>query len=270
MTIKRNFSVYETMAVALSREFGDFEHGFMGLGTGDRSFTLAVSIPTVASQLAIAKGKDFIAQYGVLFEPDIAKTPHSFADPYLINWPARSQFPVELCLDTFRCGKMTCSFISGAQVDPYGNLNSVVIGDQQKPKVRLPGSIAQADHAAYSGRTFIILPHDLRIFVEKVDFISAVGYGDGPGYREKYGLKGGGPAKVFTTKAVLGFHPESKRMVLESVHPGVTVEDVVANTGFELIIPDHVNETAAPTAEELQIIRTQIDPKSYYMEAKIR
>lgn len=265
-----DFTVEEVMAVALSREFGPFEHGFIGLGTGGRAFTLAVGVPTVAIHLAHAQGKDFIAQYGVMFEPVISETPPSFADPYLLNWRSRALIPVDLCLDTFRRGKMTCSFISGAQIDPYGNLNSVVIGDHDRPKVRLTGPIAQADHAAYARRTYPILPHDKRVFVEKVDFISAVGYGDGPGYREKYGLKGGGPGKVITTRAVLGFDPDTKRMRLESVHPGVTVEEVVENTGFELIIPPNVPETTPPTEEDLRLIRTQIDPHGYFLQAKVR
>ena len=167
------------MAAALSRQFGEKEHGFIGLGTGDRAFILAVGIPTVAAQLAIERGADFCLQYGTLFDPDVAGMPETLGDPDLLRWECAARLPVERCLDVFRRGLMTCSFISGAQIDRFGNLNSVRIGRDGPPTVRLTGPIAQADHAVFAQRTFVIVPHERRVFVERVDFVSAPGYGEG-------------------------------------------------------------------------------------------
>jgi glutaconate CoA-transferase subunit B len=258
------------MAVALSRQFRDREHAFIGLGTGDRAFIYAVGIPTVAAQLAADRGVDFCLQYGTLLDPSISGFPESLGDPDLLAWECAARLPVERCLDVFRRGLMTCSFISGAQIDTFGNLNSVRIGRGGLPRVRLTGPIAQADHAVFAQRTFVIMPHERRTFVERVDFVSAPGHGDGPGWRESLGLPGGGPEKVITDKAVLGFHPETRRMTLDSVHPGVTVDDVVAATGFELVIPAGVGQTPLPSDAELAAIRERIDPTGKLLQARIK
>jgi glutaconate CoA-transferase subunit B len=258
------------MAVALSRQFGAKEHAFVGLGTGDRAFIYAVGIPTVAARLAIERGADISLQYGTLFDPDIERLPPTLGDPDLLRWPCAARVPVERCLDVFRRGMMTCSFISGAQIDRFGNLNSVRIGRGERPTVRLTGPIAQTDHAVFAQRTFVIMPHERRVFVERVDFISAPGHGDGPGWRERHGLPGGGPAKVITDKAVLGFDEATRRMRLESVHPGVTVDEVIAATGFELLIASDVTETAPPSAAELAALRERIDPQGKLLAARIK
>ncbi len=260
----------EIMSVALSRQFRAREHAFIGLGTGDRAFIYAVGIPTVAAQLAADRGVDFCLQYGTLLDPSITGIPDSLGDPDLLDWECAARLPVERCLDVFRRGLMTCSFISGAQIDKFGNLNSVRIGREGPPKVRLTGPIAQADHAVFAQRTFVIMPHERRVFVDRVDFISAPGHGDGPGWRERQGLPGGGPDKVITDKAVLGFDAVSRRMTLDSVHPGVTVDEVVAATGFELLIPAGVGETPSPSAAELAAIRGRIDPTGKLLQARIK
>jgi glutaconate CoA-transferase subunit B len=260
----------EVMAVALSRQFGEKEHGFVGLGTGDRAFIYAVGIPTVASQLAVERGCDFSLQYGTLFEPDVAATPETLGDPDLLQWRCAARVPVARCLDVFRRGMMTCSFISGAQIDRFGNLNSVRIGRGERPDVRLTGPIAQADHAVFAQRTFVIVPHERRVFVERVDFVSAPGYGEGRDWRKRLGLPGGGPAKVITDKAVLGFDQETMSMRLESVHPGITVDEVVDATGFELIIPTDVRVTEIPSDAELMAIRQRIDRSGKLLKAAVR
>lgn len=263
-------TVLEVMVTAVSNELRDGDHGFVGLGTGGRAFINAVSIPSLAMELARRhRGIDVISQYGVLFEPDLSKTPECFADPFLLKWSAAAHVPVDFCLDVFRRGKMTVSFISGVQIDPYGNLNSVVVGKHDKPKIRLTGPIAQTDHAAYAGRTIIIMPHERRTFVEKVDFISAVGYGDGPDYRRRHGLLGGGPAMVVTELAVMRFEPGTKRMYLASLHPGVSLAEVMDRTGFALDCGAEVPVTPVPTVEELSIIR-ETDAKGLWLEAKIQ
>ncbi len=159
-------------------------------------------------------------------------------------------------------GMVDYTFLGGAQIDMYGNLNSTMIGaDYARPDVRLPGSGGANDFASLCWQTVSIMVHDRRKFVPKVDFITSPGYLDGPGAREAAGLPpGSGPYKVISTLAVMGFDPASKRMRVDSLHPGVSKEDVIANTGFELLFSDPLPTTAEPTEQELTILRTQVDP----------
>jgi acyl CoA:acetate/3-ketoacid CoA transferase beta subunit len=115
----------------------------------------------------------------------------------------------------------------------------------------------------------IVVPQERRVFVERVDFISGLGFGDGPGYRERYQHHGGGPGKVVTNLAVLDFHPQTKRMRVQSLHPGVTREQVEANTGFSLEFPNPIPVTPPPTPAEVELIRTQIDLRGVWLQAKV-
>jgi glutaconate CoA-transferase subunit B len=152
--------------------------------------------------------------------------------------------------------------VGAAQLDMYGNPNNSVIGDDyHRPKVRLPGTAGLGDMGSLGKRLFYWnTNHSARALVEKVDFRSAAGFLGGGDEREKLGLAGG-PEIVVTNLAVLDFHPDSRRMRLRSVHPGVTVEQVQQATGFELLLPEgDVPETAAPTAEQVRLLREVIDP----------
>jgi glutaconate CoA-transferase subunit B len=169
--------------------------------------------------------------------------------------------------ETAARGFVDYGFLGGAQVDPYGNLNSTIIGPQHHPpKVRLPGSGGANDVGSLCWRNIIIIRHDTRRFVPDVDFVTTPGYLTGPGAREAAGLPPGtGPVAVVSTLALLGFDEETKRMKLLATHPGVTVDQVVENTGFELIIPDQVEQNEPPTEEELRILREEVDPGGFYI-----
>lgn len=261
-----NYTLEELLAVEVSRHIQDGEMGFVGVGTGGPAFIRAVGIPAVASRLAqLRHAPNYTIMFGPILDPalDADSIPETNFEPDLIRWPCRSQITVEEALCIFKRGKMGIGFVSGAQIDRYGNLNIVCIGDYNSPKVRLPGPLAQPDHSAHAKRVFALQKHDRRTFVEKVDFVSAAGN------REREGLPGGGPAWVFTDLAVMDFDPETKRMRLASIHPGVTVDQVIENTGFELEIPEHVPFTAAPSGEELELIRTKIDPGRKWLNARI-
>lgn len=162
-------------------------------------------------------------------------------------------------------GIVDYTFLGGAQMDMYGNLNSTMIGtDHSRPKVRLPGSGGAADLASLCWRTMMITPQDPRRFVARLNFLTSPGYLDGPGAREAAGLPPGtGPYKVITDLCVIGFDKSTCRMIVESVHPGVTREQVAANTGFELLWADDVAVSEPPTEEELNILRTEVDPYRY-------
>lgn len=169
-------------------------------------------------------------------------------------------------METAQRGFIEYGFLGGAQIDPYGNLNSTVIGDFKQPKVRLPGSGGGNDVGSFCWQTIAIMRHDKRRFVEQVDFITTPGYLNGPGARESAGLPPGtGPYRVVSNLAVLGYHPNTKRMMLLATQPGVYVEDVVENTGFELVIPDQVESNPPPTTEELRILREEVDRDRYYI-----
>src|SRR5262249_19520307 len=139
-------------------------------------------------------------------------------------------------------GMMDYTFLSGAQIDPFGNLNSTMIGgDYRKPKVRLPGSGGANDLASFCWRTLILMRHDAKKFVEKLDFMASPGYLTGPGAREAAGLPAGtGPHRVITELGVFGFHPESKRMMVLSLHPGKTLKQVQDATGFKLEVVENI------------------------------
>jgi glutaconate CoA-transferase, subunit B len=163
-------------------------------------------------------------------------------------------------------GFVDYGFLGGAQIDPYGNLNSTVIGDHDHPKVRLPGSGGANDVGSHCWKTIAIMRHDRRRFLEKIDFITTPGYLGGPGEREKAGLATGtGPYRVVSNLAVMGFDPDCLRMTLLATQPGVSVQDVIDNTGFELIIPDQIEQNPPPTDAELEILRQQVDKDRLYI-----
>jgi glutaconate CoA-transferase subunit B len=169
-------------------------------------------------------------------------------------------------METAQRGFIDYGFLGGAQIDPYGNLNSIVIGDHDHPKARLPGSGGGNDVGSHCWKTVAIMGHDARRFVSKVDCVTTPGYLSGAGARESAGLpRGTGPAYVVSTLALMDYEPESCRMRLKATHPGVTVEEVVASTGFELIVPQEVGHNEPPSAEELRLLREEIDPEKLYI-----
>jgi glutaconate CoA-transferase subunit B len=168
-------------------------------------------------------------------------------------------------METCQRGLIDYTFLGGAQIDAYGNLNSTIIGsDYLRPRIRLPGSGGANDLGSLCWRILVVTQHDPRRFVEKVDFITTPGYLTGPGAREAAGLPAGtGPYKVISDLAVMGFDATSKRMQVESLHPGVTLEQVRARTSFELLVREPLGTTAPPTPDQLHLLRTEVDPHRY-------
>src|SRR5438309_812551 len=153
-------------------------------------------------------------------------------------------------METCQRGQMDYCFLGGAQIDAYGNLNSTLLGgDYRKPKVRFPGSGGANDLASLCWRILVVTNHDRRRFVGKLDFLTTPGYLTGPGAREAAGLPPGtGPYRVITDLAVMGYHAQTKRMEVISLHPGVTLEQVQANTGFQLRAHTPLQTTDPPSA----------------------
>jgi glutaconate CoA-transferase subunit B len=169
-------------------------------------------------------------------------------------------------METAQRGFIDYGFLGGAQIDCYGNLNSTTIGEHDRPKARLPGSGGGNDVGSLCWMTVAIMQHDKRRFVPQVDFITTPGFLSGAGAREKAGLpRGTGPVNVVSTLALMDYDKISCRMRLVATHPGVTVDDVIANTGFDLIIPEKVGVNAPPNMEELRLLREEIDPEKLYI-----
>ena len=169
-------------------------------------------------------------------------------------------------METAQRGLVDYGFLGGAQIDMYGNLNSTVIGPQEKPKVRLPGSGGANDIGSSCWKTIAVMQHTARRFIPKVDFLTTAGFLDGPGARDRAGLPANsGPYRVVSNLALMGYDDQSCRMKLLATNPGVTVEQVVENTGFELLIADEVGQNAPPSETELKLLRKEIDPTGLYI-----
>jgi glutaconate CoA-transferase, subunit B len=170
--------------------------------------------------------------------------------------------------DTFlfaQRGFLDYGFMGGAQIDQYGNLNTSVIGGGYwNPTVRLPGTGGANDIISLCREVIILTTHEKRRFVERVDFITSPGHVAGGESRRQAGLLFGGVSRVVTTLGIFGFDPDSRRMRLDAVHPGVSREMVAAQTGFELLIPEEVETTPPPTDEELETLRA-IDPERRFL-----
>ncbi|TMI89729.1 MAG: CoA-transferase [Bacillati bacterium ANGP1] len=155
-------------------------------------------------------------------------------------------------------GRVDVGFLGGAEVDRFGNLNTTWAEDRGR-RIRLPGSGGAADIAALARRTVVLVHHERRRFPERVRYLTSPGFGTGRGWRETVGLVRGGPGRVITSLGVFGFDPESGEMVLESLHPGVTLEELRAETGWPVRAAPDLRETPGPTREELDAIR-RFDP----------
>ena len=155
-------------------------------------------------------------------------------------------------------GRISVGFLGAAQIDRFGNINSTVVGSYGHPAVRLPGAGGAPEIAASAGEVIVIVRQTPRIFVPRCDFRTSVGFGDGPGAREKLGLRGAGPTVVITDLGVLRPDPATCVLVLTELHPNVTVDDARAATGWELRVADNVGATAPPTDDELTALRALV------------
>lgn len=161
-------------------------------------------------------------------------------------------------VDTFlfaQRGRFDYGFVGAAQIDRYGNINTTLIGDPSRPKVRLPGSGGANDIVSSCREVLVITRHERRRFVERVDFVTSPGWIDGGESRLRAGLTNDGPTAVITDLAVLDFEPQSRRMRLAALQPGMTVDAVAEATGLELVIPSHVPRLPVPRPEELEALR---------------
>jgi len=227
-----------------------------------KSVFVGTGIPMVAAMLAQrthAKNILIIFEAGGI-GPIVPELPISVGDSRTFH-KAIAASSMHDVMSACQNGYIDFSFLGGAALDKYGNLNTTVIGDWAKPKVRLPGSGGANDLGSFSWKTIILMRgQSPRTFVDKLDFITTPGFLGGPGCREESGLPiNTGPFRVITQLGVYGFEGKSKRMELLAVHPGVSVSEALAASSFEILVNDSVTTTPEPTDEQLHILRT-IDP----------
>jgi glutaconate CoA-transferase subunit B len=263
-----NYSLNELMSVAVSRELHDGEIAFIGVGTSGRAFTLACGIPLVAARLAQkTHAPTFTVYWGNHLSPDLSEMPEKLTQDNITRWKAAACPPtISDKIDMLTRGRFDISFDSAPQIDRYGNLNITAIGEYNNPTVRLVGCLAQPEHLAFAKRPIIVTDLSKKSFVEKVDFITSVGYLEGSTSRLEAGLENGGPWCVVTDKAVFDFRSESKGMRIQSIHPGESIKSVLDSMSFEPIIPDDIPTTVPPSQKELELIRLSIDPNKVFLK----
>jgi len=248
---------YNTMELMICVAARLLEEGStVGVGTGAPCAAAMLAQKTHAPNLFIVFEAGGLA-------PQLPSMPISVGDSRT-SYRALMATSMNDILDACQRGMVDYTFLGGAQIDPFGNLNSTVIGDYEKPKVRFPGSGGANDFASFCWRMMVMTMHDSRRFVEELDFLTTPGYLTGPGAREAAGLpKDSGPYKVITDLAVMGFDESTKRMQVESLHPGVTFKKVQESTAFEMLRMAAVEQTVPPNEDELRILREEVDPFRY-------
>jgi glutaconate CoA-transferase subunit B len=250
------YTLTELMAVVAAREIRDGEVVFAGTG-----------LPMLGVMLA---QRTHAPRCIIIFEAGtvasrLAHLPMSVGDPRVMRGAATAAGLMEVFTYILQAGRVDVGFLSGAQVDRFGNINSTSIGrDPRHPSVRFSGSGGACDIACLAKRTIIIAKHEKRRFPEKVDYVTSPGWLGGGTSRLDSGLVRGGPDAVVTTMGVMRFRADSRAAYLTSYHPGLTPRAVAEATGFPLEVSEAV-ETPAPGPEELRILREDVDPEGIFL-----
>ena len=245
------YSNSEMMAIAAGRLISDGDIVFAGTG-------VSMLAATVAKRIYAPRAVVFFETGGI--DPSLDEIPMTVADLRAMSGTALNSGLIEAFSTVGHRKLRTVAFLGAAQIDKYGNLNTTCIGDYYKPKKRFSGSGGGNDVASLASGVITFMQHEKRKFVEKLDYLTSVGWHRGGSSRQELGLKRGGAMAVVTNLGLLRFHEETKEMYLAEYFPGVTVEHVQENTGFELDV-SNAKEAAPPTAEELATLREEVDPQ---------
>lgn len=238
------YSSDEIMSVVAARQLRDGQVCFVGIGLPSEAANLA--------RLTHAPNVVLIYESGTIgTRPDVL--PLSIGDGELAERADLVVSVPEIFAYWLQAGRVDVGFLSAAQIDPYGNLNSTVVGDYDDPKVRLPGAGGAPEIASSAGEVIVMLRQSPRTFVPAVDFISSVGFGRGGEGRT--GHPGAGPTVVITDLGVLRPEAVSHELHLVAVHPGIDVEEVVDRTGWPLQVAPDLATTEPPSEDELQVLR---------------
>ncbi len=240
----------EMMTVAAARALGNDDICFVGIGLPSAACNLA--------RLTHAPRLTLVYESGTI-ETKPSVLPLSIGDGELCE-TALSTVPVpEMFQYWLQGGRITVGFLGGAQVDRFGNLNSTVIGEYARPKVRLPGSGGATEIATGCHKIFIVMPQGKRAFVQKLDFLTSLGHGPTGRERHSLGLRTEGPTLIVTDLCTMRPDPQTKEFEVATLHPGVSREQVRDQTGWPVRFRQHVEETPAPTPDELQALRDLLE-----------
>lgn len=246
-----NYSLVELLCCVAARLLEDNRSVFVGTG-----------MPMIASMLA---QRTSAPKMLIIFEaggvgPQVPVLPISVGDSRTYHRAVAASSMHDV-MSAAQAGYIDYGFLGAAAMDMYGNINTTVIGDWAHPKARLPGSGGANDIGSFCWRTmYIMRGQSKRTFMNQLDFVTTPGYLGGPGQREAAGLPAdGGPYRVITQLGVYGFDESTKRLMLLSLHPGVTVDEVQANSEFEILVPGDISVTSPPTDEERRVLH-EIDP----------
>ena len=241
-----DYTTDEMMTVEAARQLGGGDVCFVGIG-----------LPSAAANLArLTHAPEIVLIYesGTIgAEPDAL--PLSIGDGELANTALTVVSVPEIFRYWLQGGRVDVGFLGAAQIDRFANINTTVVGDYAKPRVRLPGAGGAPEIAGQAGQVFIILRQSPKAFVQKLDFITSVGYLDGGDARARLGLPGRGPTTVITDLGVLTPDPETRELTLTQLHPGVTLEQVKAQTGWSLKIAANLSISEPPGSSELRTLR---------------
>jgi glutaconate CoA-transferase subunit B len=233
---------------------------------GARSVFVGVGPPNIAANLARRTHSpelELVYESGV-FGARPSRLPLSIGDPCLVTGATSVCSMADLFMFYLQRGLIDVGLLGAAQIDRFGNINTTVVGDYHHPKVRLPGSGGGCEIAILTERVLVIMRQSKRSFIEKIDFCTSPGFLTGGDSRARLNLPGKGPEVVITDLGVYRFDATTHEMTLVSVHPGVTVEQVRANTEWNLHVADDLAVTEEPTVDELRLIREELDPQRLY------
>jgi glutaconate CoA-transferase subunit B len=250
------YSSSELLTINAARLLRDGDVVFVGVGLPNLACNLARN--THAPNLVM------IYEAGVIGAQP-SRLPLSIGDPTLVSGATSVCSMYEIFSLYLQRGNVDVGFLGGAQIDRFCNINATVIGDYHNPKVRLPGSGGSMEIAAWANRCYIITPHQKRRFPEKVHFRTSAGFLNGRSEREAAGLRGNGPQAVVTDLGILE-PDENGELTLTALHPGVTVEQVKENTGWEIKVTSDLQITDPPTEVELRMLREELDPNQIYLK----
>jgi len=254
--IEMQYTAAELMTVNAARLLRNGDSVFVGVGLPNLACNLA--------QRTHAPDLLMIYEAGVIGARP-KRLPLSIGDPTLVSGATAVCSMYDIFTLYLQRGNVDVGFLGGAQIDRFGNINATVIGEYAHPKTRLPGSGGSMEIAAWANRCYVITPHQKRRFPEKVDFRTSAGFLDGRPERQAKCLRGGGPQAVVTDLGIL--EPDDNgELILTTLHPGITVDQVRANTGWELKLSSQMRVTEPPGEEELRILREELDPQCIYLK----
>ncbi|MDP2697673.1 CoA-transferase subunit beta [Thalassospira sp.] len=241
-----DYTATEMMTVTAARALKNDDVCFVGIGMPSAACNLA--------RLTHAPDITLIYESGTIgTKPDVL--PLSIGDGELCETAVNTVSVPEMFRYWLQGGKISVGFLGAAQLDKYGNINTTVIGDYFDPKVRLPGGGGAPEIATSCGEIFLVMKQSKRGFVEKIDFVTSLGYGKGGDDRASYGVTTRGPSRLITDLCIMEPHPVGKHFIVTSIHPGVTREQIIEGTGWEVEFADEIAETPTPGTNELTVLR---------------